>query len=170
MRAVLQSPRSLDVLYIAERPADTSDTMNDATSLDHFVRAQAPVYEHVLRELAGGHKQTHWMWFIFPQLRGLGHSLTSERFALESVEHARRYLDHEPLGPRLLECTRLVLAIPNPDPKAIFGYPDWMKFRSSMTLFAQCSADSSIFSDAIARCFSGVADEKTLRLLGDTRS
>ena len=146
-------------------PPILQNTMNDATSLDHFVQAQAPVYEQVLRELAGGRKQTHWMWFIFPQLRGLGHSAISERFALDSIDHAERYLDHKLLGPRLLECTRLVLAIPNPDPKAIFGDPDWMKFRSSMTLFSRCPNGPSAFPEAIGRCFSGVPDETTLRLL-----
>jgi len=83
------------------------------SEFDHFVTAQAPVYGHVLRELAEGRKQTHWMWFVFPQLRGLGHSAMAERFALDSVAQAERYLFHVVLGPRLVQCTRLVLAIPN---------------------------------------------------------
>ncbi len=139
--------------------------MNNTTSLDHFVRAQAPVYARVLQELTEGRKRTHWMWFVFPQLRGLGRSATSERFALDSIAHAAQYLSHEVLGPRLLECTRLVLAHPSPDPKAIFGHPDWMKFRSSMTLFSRCPDAPRAFAEAIDRCFSGVADDMTLRLL-----
>ena len=142
------------------------DGMTRTAEFDHFVKAQEPVYGQVLLELAEGRKQTHWMWFVFPQLRGLGHSAMAERFALDSVGQAERYLWHEVLGPRLVACTRLVLAIPNPDPQAIFGYPDWMKFRSSMTLFSQCSHGREAFSEAIARCFRGVADEMTLRLLG----
>jgi uncharacterized protein (DUF1810 family) len=140
--------------------------MAHATEFDHFIKAQDPVYGQVVRELAEGRKRTHWMWFIFPQLRGLGHSAMAERFALDSVAQAERYLSHGILGPRLVGCTRLVLAIPNPDPQAIFGYPDGMKFRSSMTLFSQCSRGPEPFSEAIGRCFSGVPDETTLRLLG----
>ncbi len=139
--------------------------MTHTAEFDHFVKAQEPVYGQVLLELAEGRKQTHWMWFVFPQLRGLGHSAAAERYALDSVAQAERYLAHEILGPRLVGCTRLVLAIPNPDPQAIFGYPDWMKFRSSMTLFSQCSHGREAFSEAIARCFSGAPDETTLRLL-----
>ncbi|MEN6370053.1 MAG: DUF1810 domain-containing protein [Thermotogota bacterium] len=140
--------------------------MTHATEFAHFVSAQEPVYGQVLRELAEGRKQTHWMWFIFPQLRGLGRSAMAERYALDSVPRAERYLAHEILGPRLVGCTRLVLAIPNPDPQAIFGNPDWMKFRSSMTLFAQCSHGAEAFAEAIDRCFAGVPDRRTLELLG----
>ncbi len=139
--------------------------MAQTAEFDHFIRAQEPVYGEVLRELAEGCKRSHWMWFIFPQLRGLGHSAMAERYALDSIAQAKRYLSHQVLGPRLVQCARLVLAIPNPDPQAIFGYPDWMKFRSSMTLFAQCSHGSEPFSEAIARCFAGTPDEATLRLL-----
>jgi len=140
--------------------------MMHAAEFDHFIKAQDPVYGDVVRELEDGRKRTHWMWFVFPQLRGLGHSVMAERFALDSVAQAERYLSHEILGPRLVGCTRLVLAIPNPDPQAIFGHPDWMKFRSSMTLFSLCSRGAEPFSQAIGRCFSGVPDETTLRLLG----
>ncbi len=139
--------------------------MNDRSEFDHFVRAQAPVYGRVLQELAAGRKRTHWMWFIFPQIRGLGNSATAERFALDSLPQAERYLRHELLGQRLVECTRRILALPDPDPKAIFGDPDWMKFRSSMTLFAQCDDSPALFAEAIDRCFAGVEDNKTLDLL-----
>lgn len=137
-----------------------------AAEFDHFIKAQDPVYGDVVRELADGRKRTHWMWFVFPQLRGLGYSAMAERFALDSVAQAERYLSHEVLGPRLVRCTQLVLAIPSPDPQAIFGYPDWMKFRSSMTLFSLCSRGAGPFSEAIDRCFSGVPDERTLQRLG----
>ena len=139
--------------------------MAQTTEFDPFVTAQAPIFGQVVRELAEGRKESHWMWFIFPQLRGLGHSAMAERFALDSVAQAERYLFHVVLGPRLVQCTRLVLAIPDPDPQAIFGYPDWMKFRSSMTLFAQCPHGSDPFREAIARCFAGTPDDATLRLL-----
>ena len=139
--------------------------MAEASEFDRFVEAQQPVYDQVLRELAAGCKRTHWMWFVFPQLRGLGHSATAERFSLDSVAHAERYLAHDVLGPRLIKCTQRVLALPDPDPKAIFGYPDWLKFRSSMTLFSLCSAASAEFSDTIERCFGGIGDERTLELL-----
>jgi len=137
-----------------------------AAEFDHFIKAQDPVDGDVVRELADGRKRAHWMWFVFPQLRGLGHSAMAERFALDSVAQAERYLSHEILGPRLVGCTQLVLAIPSPDPQGIFGYPDWMKFRSSMTLFSLCSRGAGPFSAAIDRCFSGVPDERTLQLLG----
>jgi uncharacterized protein (DUF1810 family) len=140
--------------------------MTHMTEFNHFVRAQEPLYDQVLRELAEGRKQSHWMWFVFPQLRGLGHSAMAERFALDSLEQAERYLTYEILGPRLVECARLVLAIPDPNPQAIFGYPDWMKFRSSMTLFSRCADAPSVFAKTIDRCFAGVPDETTLRLLG----
>ena len=94
---------------------------------DHFLSAQNPVYEQVLRELAAGRKQSHWMWFIFPQLKGLGFSATSQRFALDSVDAATRYLQHNVLGPRLRECTQLVLNVRNKTAEEIFGYRDWMK-------------------------------------------
>ncbi|MDD5263973.1 MAG: DUF1810 domain-containing protein [Candidatus Bipolaricaulis sp.] len=139
--------------------------MAPTAEFDHFVTAQEHVYGRVLLELTEGRKQTHWMWFIFPQLRGLGHSAMAERYALDSVAQAERYVAHGVLGPRLVACTQLVLAIPNPDPQAIFGYPDSMKFRSSMTLFSQCSHGREPFSEAIDRCFRGVPDETTLRLL-----
>ncbi len=140
--------------------------MTEPSELDHFLKAQAPVYRQVLRELAGGRKRTHWMWFIFPQLRGLGHSAMAERFALSSLDQAQKYLQHEVLGSRLVECTRCVLDLHDPNPEIIFGTPDWLKFRSSMTLFAQCPHSPTVFNEAIDRCFSRIPDEKTLRLLG----
>jgi uncharacterized protein (DUF1810 family) len=105
------------------------------------------------------------MWFIFPQMRGLGNSLMAERFGISSLPQAERYLQHDVLGSRLVECTRLILDLTDPNPEAIFGYPDWLKFRSSMTLFSLCSRSPAVFSEAIDRCFAGVADARTLSLL-----
>ncbi len=132
---------------------------------DHFVTAQASVYDQVLRELAAGRKQSHWMWFIFPQLRGLGHSAMSERYAIESLAQARRYATHDVLGPRLRECTGLVVGVTARTAKQIFGYPDWMKFRSSVTLFSLCHPSDSVFAAALRTYFAGRPDERTLRLL-----
>jgi uncharacterized protein (DUF1810 family) len=132
---------------------------------DHFVQAQEAVYEQVLRELAAGRKQSHWMWFIFPQLRGLGQSPMSERFAIGSLEQARRYTAHELLGPRLHECTSLVLRVQDRSIEEIFGYPDWMKFRSSITLFSLASPQDSVFKQALDQYFAGIPDERTLDLL-----
>lgn len=132
---------------------------------DHFLSAQNPVYEQVLRELAAGRKQSHWMWFVFPQLKGLGFSAMSQRFALDSVAAATRYLQHNVLGTRLRECTQLVLNNANKTAEEIFGYPDWMKFGSSMTLFSLCTPPEPLFSKAIDKFFAGVRDSQTLGLL-----
>jgi uncharacterized protein (DUF1810 family) len=132
---------------------------------DHFLSAQNPVYDQVLRELAAGRKQSHWMWFIFPQLKGLGFSATSQRFSLDSVDAATRYLQHNVLGPRLRECTQLVLNVRNKTAEEIFGYPDWMKFGSSMTLFSLCTPPEPLFSKTIDKFFAGVRDSQTLELL-----
>lgn len=137
----------------------------DAKMAD-FVQAQNVVYDHVRRELAAGRKQSHWMWFIFPQLAGLGHSAMSRRFALESLEEARQYWEHPVLGPRLRECIELVLGCGQHDPHAIFGSPDDLKFRSSMTLFAQAMPQERLFQTALDRFFGGQPDPRTLALLG----
>ncbi|MDE2378506.1 DUF1810 domain-containing protein [Bradyrhizobium sp.] len=124
--------------------------MTDPFDLNRFVRAQDPVYPAVVTELTRGRKQSHWMWFIFPQVEGLGFSAMSQRYAIASREEAVAYLAHPVLGPRLVECTRLVLAIEGRSLDAILGAPDDVKFRSSMTLFAAVS-DNPIFAQAIAR-------------------
>jgi uncharacterized protein (DUF1810 family) len=132
---------------------------------DHFVAAQEPVFEQVLLELKAGHKETHWMWFVFPQLDGLGHSPMAQCFALDDVEAARRYLAHKVLGPRLKECTQLTLNLRNTTAEQIFGSPDNLKFHSSMTLFALCSP-GNIFDAALIKYFAGERDSNTLKLLG----
>ena len=135
--------------------------MNDPFDLQRFVVAQASVYPHVVRELSDGRKRSHWMWFIFPQLAGLGFSAMAQRFAMSSRAEAKAYLAHEVLGPRLFECTKLVLAVKNKTINDILGSPDDLKFRSSMTLFgAVC--DDPIFAKAISAYYGGEPDQATL--------
>lgn len=140
--------------------------MSDAYNLQRFVEAQDPVFEQVCSELRAGHKTSHWMWFIFPQLEGLGHSSMAERYAIASREEAKAYLEHPVLGPRLRECTRLVNTIQARSIDEIFGYPDDLKFRSSMTLFARASSDNQVFKDALEKYFAGEPDKLTLERLG----
>ncbi|WGR68211.1 MULTISPECIES: DUF1810 domain-containing protein [unclassified Bradyrhizobium] len=138
--------------------------MTDPFDLERFVRAQDPVYHDVLAELSRGHKQSHWMWFIFPQVAGLGFSAMSQRYAIGSREEATAYLAHPALGPRLAECTSLVLAVEGQTINAILGAPDDAKFRSSMTLFGAVS-DAPIFGQALAKYFGGEHDRATLEIL-----
>lgn len=132
-------------------------------SLDRFVEAQASVIEQVRRELGAGQKRTHWMWFIFPQLRGLGRSPTALHYGIVSGTEARDYLAHPLLGPRLVECTGLVNQVEGKTALQIFGSPDDMKFRSCMTLFA--TLQTSPFRDALAKFYGGEPDTLTLELL-----
>ena len=130
--------------------------MNDPHHLQRFVDAQDPVYSSVCAELRRGRKQSHWMWFVFPQLRGLGSSAMAAKFAIASRQEAEAYLEHPILGPRLRECTRLVNLVEGRPIDQIFGYPDDLKFRSSMTLFASVEGgDTQIFKDALQRYFAG---------------
>ena len=121
---------------------------SDHYNLSRFVAAQNPVFSEVCAELAAGHKQSHWMWFIFPQLRGLGTSPMAQRFAIGSLAEARAYLAHPLLGERLRTCTQLVNGVEDRTAQAIFGYPDYLKFRSSMTLFASATAGAGEPFDA----------------------
>src|SRR5450631_1369237 len=116
--------------------------VNDPFDLQRFVNAKNPIYSQVCAELRAGQKESHWMWFIFPQLRGLGHSATATAFGIASRQEAAAYLDHAVLGPRLRECTRLVNLVEGREIGQIFGYPDDLKFRSSMTLFASVASDN----------------------------
>ena len=125
--------------------------MHDPYGLQRFVAAQNPVYDEVRAELRAGRKRTHWMWFVFPQMQGLGHSLMAEKYAITSREEAGAYLEHPILGPRLRECTELVNRIEGRSLDQIFGYPDDLKFRSSMTLFASATADNQVFKDALEK-------------------
>lgn len=137
---------------------------NDSYNLARFVAAQDVVYDRVVSELRRGRKTSHWMWFIFPQLRGLGHSQMAQEFAISSREEASAYLAHPVLGPRLTECTALVNQIEGRTVEEIFGYPDDLKFRSSMTLFATVAG--GVFTDALEKYFEGEADPLTVDLLG----
>jgi uncharacterized protein (DUF1810 family) len=138
-------------------------------NLERFVQAQELVIERVLAELRAGRKASHWMWFVFPQLQGLGHSPMAQRFAIASRAEAEAYLAHPVLGPRLRECTRLVNEVEGRSIEEIFGYPDDLKFRSCMTLFAQAAADDRPFTDALRKYFAGEYDPLTLQRLGQAR-
>jgi uncharacterized protein (DUF1810 family) len=139
--------------------------MADGFKFRHFVEAQAPVYETVLAELVAGCKRSHWMWFIFPQLAGLGHSDMARRYALSGIAEAQAYLEHVELGARLFECSALVAAIPDRTIGEIFGSPDDMKFHSCMTLFALAAPEQQIFSECLQKYYAGVRDPATLALL-----
>lgn len=139
--------------------------MNKAYNLQRFVEAQEPVYPTVVSELSAGRKQSHWMWFIFPQVTGLGHSAMSQKYAISSRGEAEAFLAHPILGPRLRECTRLVISVQGRSAHAIFGSPDDMKFRSSMTLFAKTTSDNADFIAALAQYFDGAFDDVTIERL-----
>ena len=139
--------------------------MTDPYNLQRFVDAQAPVFEQVRAELRAGRKRSHWTWFVFPQLAGLGVSPMATRYAISSLTEAAAYLGHPVLGPRLRECTRLVIAVEGRAIEDIFGYPDDLKFRSSMTLFARAAPDSKVFAEAIHRYFPDGFDALTLERL-----
>lgn len=155
--------------------------MDDRYNLARFVTAQQGVYERVLAELTAGRKQSHWMWFVFPQLQGLGSSPTARHYALGSLDEARAYLAHPLLGARLRECTAIVNRLEGATARALFGYPDDLKFRSCMTLFAHATGESEAdrdsspaahapaaerpFFTALRRYFAGEEDRLTLDLL-----
>ncbi len=139
--------------------------MEDHFDLERFVNAQALVYSQVLAELRAGSKRSHWIWFIFPQMKGLGHSAQSFHFGIGSLDEAKEYLRHPILGARLDECTSLVNRIEGKSAFQIFGTPDDMKFRSSMTLFSRAEAENAVFRDALDKYFGGEADAATLKML-----
>jgi uncharacterized protein (DUF1810 family) len=139
---------------------------DDPFNLRRFVEAQTTTFETALAELRAGRKRSHWMWFVFPQLRGLGRSPTAEFYGIGSADEARAYLAHADLGPRLERATRAVLSTSGLSAHTIFGTPDDLKFRSSMTLFAFVSpAPGNLFRDALERWFGGRMDDATLALL-----
>jgi len=140
--------------------------------LERFVDAQVPIYEQVLQELASGQKRSHWVWFIFPQIQGLGSSATAEHFAISGIDEAIAYLSHPVLGARLRECAGLVNAVQERSAGEIFGYPDDLKFHSSATLFAEAARrkpaadpDNQIFEDLLTKYFNGKPDRATLARL-----
>ena len=142
-------------------------TEADPFNLERFVTAQAPVFDAVLTELRAGQKRTHWMWFVFPQLAGLGRSSTARFYGISGIEEARAYLAHPVLGSRLDLCTRIALASERPSLHAIFGSPDDLKFHSCMTLFSRVAGDpDNPFRPALERWCGGQPDEHTLALIG----
>ncbi|MFY9766605.1 MAG: DUF1810 domain-containing protein [Mycobacterium sp.] len=141
------------------------ESASDPFDLQRFVDAQARVYPSVLDELRAGRKRGHWIWFIFPQVAGLGSSPTAARYAISSLDEARAYLRHDVLGPRLHECTQLVNAVQGRSIGQIFGSPDDLKVRSSMTLFALATQDNSDFVGLLARYYDGEEDPLTLARL-----
>ena len=140
--------------------------MTDPHHLDRFLTAQAPVIAQVLAELRAGRKTTHWMWFVFPQLRGLGTSSMAQLFGIASLEEARAYLAHPVLGPRLRECCALMLQVPQRSAHEILGTPDDLKFRSCLTLFSLADPRESLFRQGLDRFYGGVPDPRTVALCG----
>ena len=147
-----------------ENPAAPPDPFD----LARFVRAQNGVYEQALAELQRGRKESHWMWFIFPQIDGLGRSTTARQFAIKSKAEAKAYLEHPLLGPRLLKCCEALLNVQNASASEIFGFPDDLKLRSSATLFGAVAGPGSKFDRVLKRFFAGEPDPQTIDLLSET--
>jgi uncharacterized protein (DUF1810 family) len=146
--------------------ADLNSTgLPDPYDLNRFVQAQQDVYEHALSEIRSGRKRSHWMWYIFPQIEGLGFSSMSRRYSIKSLDEARAYLDHPVLGPRLAECAEAALGVEGRSARDIFGSPDDLKLRSCATLFASVTPADSVFARLLDRFFEGNPDGKTLRQL-----
>jgi uncharacterized protein (DUF1810 family) len=139
--------------------------MDDPYNLQRFADAQARVIDQVRKELAAGRKETHWMWFVFPQLRGLGSSSMAEKYGITSRGEAEAYLAHPVLGPRLRDCTELVNAVQNRSVEDIFGYPDDLKFRSCITLFSSVTNENDVFRTALDKYFNGEPDPATVARL-----
>ena len=153
-------------LWLADATMRVADSRSaDAFDLQRFVEAQARDYASAVRELSAGRKRSHWIWYVFPQIAGLGSSAMSQKYAIASCEEARAYAEHPVLGTRLRECTQLVLNISNRTAEQIFPYPDDLKFRSCMTLFERCAADPALFRAALDNYFGGKSDPLTLEIL-----
>ena len=138
---------------------------DDSFALSRFISAQERVYDRVLTELRSSQKRSHWMWFIFPQIDGLGHSPTTKLYSIKSMEEARQYLNHSILGTRLLECAEAALATEGRSVSEIFGYPDDLKLKSCMTLFAAVADPGSVFDRVLDKYFHGQRDDRTLQLI-----
>ena len=145
-------------------------TVEDPYDLDRFIEAQKTCYERALAEIRGGDKRSHWMWYIFPQLSGLGFTPTSQKYSIRSLGEAEAYLAHPALGPRLVECAEAALAAPGSSAHDIFGSPDDWKLRSSATLFALVSPPGSVFQQLLDEYFHGERDQKTLELLKERKT
>jgi len=146
--------------------------MDDPYGLRRFVDAQddspGGSYQDAVAELRAGRKRTHWMWYVFPQVAGLGHSPTARTFAIGSLAEAQAYLRHPVLGPRLLDCARLLLALDGDQPEAVLGGTDALKLRSSMTLFSRADPDQALFRQVLDKFYRGAPDQRTIGLLGGT--
>jgi uncharacterized protein (DUF1810 family) len=147
-------------------PDDNASDRGDPYDLNRFIRAQEGVYERALAELRGGLKRTHWMWFIFPQIEGLGHSPTTQHYSIKSLEEARQYLAHPVLGARLVECAEAVLVVLGRSASDIFGHPDDWKLQSSMTLFELVAGPRSVFERILDKYYLSKRDPKTLQIVG----
>ena len=137
----------------------------DPYNLQRFIDAQRGLYAQAQAELAAGRKTSHWMWYIFPQIKGLGHSAMAQKYAISSLGEAKAYLDHPPLGARLRDCTRLVTSLSGLSVEDIFAYPDHLKFHSSMTLFAHAAGDDQIFMTALNKYWQAQFDNQTIERL-----
>lgn len=147
-------------------PGSNASDRGDPYDLNRFLTAQDGIYDRALAELRDGLKRSHWMWFVFPQVGGLGYSFTTRRYSIKSLEEARQYLAHPVLGPRLNACCEAVLAHEGLSATDIFGHPDDWKLRSSMTLFDLVTGSQSIFSRVLGKYFQGERDPKTLQIVG----
>jgi uncharacterized protein (DUF1810 family) len=145
---------------------DSTSDRKEPYDLNRFITAQEGVYDRALAELRDGMKRSHWMWFIFPQIEGLGQSPTSRHYSIKSLEEARQYLSHPVLGQRLTECSEAVLAVKGQSASDIFGHPDDWKLQSSMTLFELVSGPDSVFARVLEKYYAGKRDTKTLQIVG----
>jgi uncharacterized protein (DUF1810 family) len=142
-----------------------NELITDSNEENRFLTAQQNIYSHVLKELQNGKKTSHWMWFIFPQIDGLGHSSTAKYYSIKSINEAKEYIDHPILGKRLLECSNLILKIQGKSVEDIFGYPDYLKLKSCMTLFNYAVPKQKVFADVLNKYFAGEQDEQTISIL-----
>ena len=139
--------------------------MGQKHTLNHFLSAQQSIYPQVLKELRNAKKTTHWIWFIFPQIEGLGHSSTAKYYSIKSIDEANKYLAHPILRERLLECANIILKLDGKSADEIFGYPDNLKLRSCMTLFNFVAPEEKVFADILKKYFAGESDEQTISIL-----
>ncbi len=142
-----------------------NELITDSNEGNRFLSAQQNIYSHVLKELQMGKKTNHWMWFIFPQIEGLGHSSTAKYYSIKSINEAKEYIDHSVLGKRLFECSNIILKIEGRSVEDIFGYPDNLKLKSCMTLFNFVTPEHKVFSNVLKKYFAGEKDEQTLSIL-----
>jgi uncharacterized protein (DUF1810 family) len=145
---------------------DSSSDLGDTYDLNRFISAQERVYDRALAELQSGLKRSHWMWYIFPQIEGLGNSPTTRLYSIKSLEEARQYLVHPVLGTRLVECSEAILAVQGQTASDIFGHPDDWKLQSSMTLFDLVSVPGSVFERVLDKYYQGRKDSRTLQIVG----